>query len=99
MTLGDRLVVMNNGYAAQIGSPLEVYERPANMFVAGFIGSPAMNFMEVTVQEGGQALKLPGDIQIPLNGSALPGWVGKRRSSEFGQSTWNSIRRAPARFW
>jgi len=78
MTLGDRLVVMDNGYAAQIGSPLEVYERPANMFVAGFIGSPAMNFMEVTVQEGGQALKLPGDIQISLNGSALPGWGGKK---------------------
>ena len=77
MTLGDRLVVMDNGYAAQIGSPLEVYERPANMFVAGFIGSPAMNFMEVTVQEGGQALKLPGGLQIPLNGSALPGWAGK----------------------
>jgi sn-glycerol 3-phosphate transport system ATP-binding protein len=78
MTLGDRLVVMDNGFAAQIGSPLEVYERPANMFVAGFIGSPAMNFMEVTIQEGGQALKLPGDIQIPLNGSALPGWAGKK---------------------
>jgi len=78
MTLGDRLVVMDNGYAAQIGSPLEIYERPANMFVAGFIGSPAMNFMEVTLQEGGQALNMPGDIQIPLNGSALPGWAGKK---------------------
>jgi len=78
MTLGDRLVVMDDGYAAQTGSPIEVYERPANMFVAGFIGSPAMNFMEVTVQESGQALKLPGDIQIPLNGSALSGWAGKK---------------------
>jgi sn-glycerol 3-phosphate transport system ATP-binding protein len=78
MTLGDRLVVMDDGYAAQIGSPLEVYERPSNMFVAGFIGSPAMNFMEVTVQEGGQALKLPGDIPIPWKGSALPDWAGKK---------------------
>ncbi len=78
MTLGDRLVVMDDGNAAQIGSPLEVYERPANMFVAGFIGSPAMNFMEVTVQEGGQALKLTGDIQIPWNGPVLPGWAGKK---------------------
>ncbi len=78
MTLGDRLVVMDNGYAAQIGSPLEVYERPATMFVAGFIGSPAMNFMEVTVQEGGQTLKLPGDILIPLNGSSLSGWAGRK---------------------
>jgi sn-glycerol 3-phosphate transport system ATP-binding protein len=78
MTLGDRLVVMDNGYAAQIGSPLEVYERPATVFVAGFIGSPAMNFMEVMVQEGEQALRLPGDILIPLNGSALPGWAGRK---------------------
>ena len=51
---------------------------PANEFVAGFIGSPAMNFLEVTIQEGGQALKIPGDIKIPLNGSALPGWAGKK---------------------
>jgi ABC-type sugar transport system ATPase subunit len=52
MTLGDRLVVMDNGSAAQIGSPLEVYERPANLFVAGFIGSPAMNFLKATVAAG-----------------------------------------------
>jgi sn-glycerol 3-phosphate transport system ATP-binding protein len=45
MTLGDRLIVMNSGRAEQIGSPLEVYERPATTFVAGFIGSPAMNML------------------------------------------------------
>jgi sn-glycerol 3-phosphate transport system ATP-binding protein len=78
MTLGDRLLVMDSGYAAQIGSPLEVYERPATIFVAGFIGSPAMNFMEVTVHEDGQTLKLPRNLQIPLNGAGVPGWAGKR---------------------
>ena len=46
MTLGDRLVVMNQGRVEQIGSPIEVYERPASMFVAGFIGAPPMNFLE-----------------------------------------------------
>ncbi len=45
MTLADRIVVMNAGLIAQVGTPREVYERPANEFVAGFIGSPAMNFM------------------------------------------------------
>jgi ABC-type sugar transport system ATPase subunit len=78
MTLGDRLVVMDNGYAAQIGSPLEVYERPATMFVAGFIGSPAMNFLEAEVSEGGRALLLSGTVRLPLNGAGLPAWAGKR---------------------
>jgi sn-glycerol 3-phosphate transport system ATP-binding protein len=44
MTLADRIIVMNAGHAEQIGTPMEVYERPASLFVAGFIGSPAMNF-------------------------------------------------------
>ena len=78
MTLGDRLMVMDNGYAVQIGSPLEVYERPATLFVAGFIGSPAMNFLEVMVDEDGKALRLPGNIRVPLNGSGVPGWAGKK---------------------
>ncbi len=78
MTLGDRLLVMDSGYAAQIGSPLEVYERPATIFVAGFIGSPAMNFMEATVQEDGRTLQLPGSVRIPLDGTGIPGWAGKR---------------------
>jgi sn-glycerol 3-phosphate transport system ATP-binding protein len=78
MTLGDRLVVMDNGHAAQIGSPLEVYQRPATVFVAGFIGSPAMNFVDAMVEEGGGAVRLPGDIRLPLNGSAVPGWAGRK---------------------
>jgi multiple sugar transport system ATP-binding protein len=52
MTLGDRVVVMRDGRVQQVGTPLNVYARPVNRFVAGFIGAPAMNFVEVTVGEG-----------------------------------------------
>ena len=51
MTLGDRVVVMKDGWIQQVGEPLELYGRPANRFVAGFIGSPAMNFADVTIGE------------------------------------------------
>ncbi len=66
MTMGDRLVVMNEGRAEQIGAPMEIYDRPATVFVAGFIGSPAMNLLDGTVRggrlslDGGAALTLPG---------------------------------------
>ena len=69
MTLADRLVVMNAGLPEQIGTPMEVYERPATSFVAGFIGSPAMNFLSVEKVSGG-GLKLPdGSIykELELN--------------------------------
>ncbi len=52
MTLGDRVVIMRDGYVQQVGTPLTVYEKPANKFVAGFIGAPAMNFVDVTVRGG-----------------------------------------------
>ena len=53
MTMADRIVVMEGGHIRQIGAPLELYDRPANKFVAGFIGSPSMNLMEGTVRDGG----------------------------------------------
>jgi multiple sugar transport system ATP-binding protein len=53
MTLGDRVVVMKDGWIQQVGEPLELYGKPANKFVAGFIGSPAMNFLEVAITDGG----------------------------------------------
>ena len=56
MTLGDRVVVMKDGVVQQVGEPMELYGRPANKFVAGFIGSPAMNFAEVTISESGGGL-------------------------------------------
>jgi len=77
MTLGDRLVVMDNGYAAQIGSPLEVYERPATHFVAGFIGSPAMNFLETRINPVGDAVEIPGDVTLPLANGKVPEYGGK----------------------
>ena len=53
MTLGDRIVVMNKGHVMQIDTPLNLYEKPTNRFVAGFIGNPAMNFANGTVEGGG----------------------------------------------
>ncbi|MGX7352538.1 ABC transporter ATP-binding protein [Enterococcus canis] len=52
MTMADRIVIMKDGFIQQIGTPQEVYDTPVNMFVAGFIGSPAMNFFRVTLQDG-----------------------------------------------
>ncbi|MFQ3623248.1 MAG: TOBE domain-containing protein, partial [Acetobacteraceae bacterium] len=60
MTLGDRLVVMHQGRAEQVASPMEVWRQPANTFVAGFIGAPAMNFLHGTLCEGGGAVDLRG---------------------------------------
>ena len=62
MTLGDRLMVLNGGYVEQFGTPIELYERPASIFVAGFIGSPAMNFMAVTAD--GQSVTLASGAQM-----------------------------------
>jgi sn-glycerol 3-phosphate transport system ATP-binding protein len=78
MTLGDRLIVMDNGYAAQIGSPLDVYERPATRFVAGFIGSPAMNFLDVRLSPDGRSVEIPGDVTMPLVNESLPAYGGKK---------------------
>jgi len=77
MTLGDRLIVMDNGYAAQIGSPLEIYERPATRFVAGFIGSPAMNFMDVRLRSDGRSIEIPGEGNLPLANGNVPEYGGK----------------------
>ena len=76
MTLGDRLVVMNAGRVEQVGRPLEVYDRPASQFVAGFIGSPAMNFVEMVVAEDQQAVRL-GEAALTLSGR-LPRPAGER---------------------
>src|SRR5881398_4246448 len=56
MTLGDRVVIMKDGAVQQVGEPLEVYSRPRNKFVAGFMGSPAMNFMDTTITEAAGGL-------------------------------------------
>ena len=53
--MADKIVVMHDGLVEQIGAPLELYDRPANLFVAGFIGSPAMNFLNGTIRRNGSA--------------------------------------------
>ena len=78
MTLADRLIVMNAGVVEQIGSPLDVYEEPASVFVAGFIGSPAMNFLPGTAGGDRRGVTLDGSNQslpLPLPASAAPGKV------------------------
>jgi len=66
MTLADRIVVMRDGYIQQVGTPRELYFNPANVFVAGFIGEPPMNFVRGTVQRGCIAF---GDQQVDLSGA------------------------------
>ncbi|MEX0280653.1 MAG: sn-glycerol-3-phosphate import ATP-binding protein UgpC [Arenibacterium sp.] len=68
MTLGDRLMVLNGGYVEQFGTPIELYDRPASVFVAGFIGSPAMNFLPVEVRSG--QVRLANGAELAGGGSA-----------------------------
>jgi multiple sugar transport system ATP-binding protein len=76
MTLGDRVAVMRAGVLQQVGTPMELYNQPKNLFVAGFIGSPAMNFMPATVE--GDVVKLPMvDVTLP---PLLRERIGRRES-------------------
>jgi multiple sugar transport system ATP-binding protein len=71
MTLGDRIAVMKDGLVQQFGTPAEIYERPANTYVAGFIGSPSMNFLPGTVE--GRTLRLDGvDAAVGLPQAFAP---------------------------
>ncbi|MBB2974141.1 sn-glycerol-3-phosphate ABC transporter ATP-binding protein UgpC [Mesorhizobium sp. RMAD-H1] len=78
MTLADRIVVLNQGHIEQVGTPLELYRQPANLFVAGFIGSPAMNILDgvVDAENGEPAVRLG-------NGSAIR--IGPQRKVRTGQ--------------
>ena len=74
MTMADRIVIMKEGVIQQVGKPMELYDHPVNKFVAGFIGSPQMNFFDVTLKgnevtfEDGNKLMLPEAILKKLNG-------------------------------
>jgi multiple sugar transport system ATP-binding protein len=85
MTLADRIVAMHGGVVQQVGSPLDLYDRPANLFVAGFIGSPAMNFLEGRYLISGDH----ADIRL-ADGMMLP--TGKVRSVEPGSMATIGIR-------
>ncbi|MEQ1771547.1 MAG: sn-glycerol-3-phosphate ABC transporter ATP-binding protein UgpC [Devosia sp.] len=75
MTMADRIVVMHDGVIEQIGSPLELYDRPANLFVAGFIGSPAMNMLPGKLD--GDTFVAADGARIPLGRAAPSGAAGK----------------------
>jgi sn-glycerol 3-phosphate transport system ATP-binding protein len=75
MTLGDRLMVLNGGYVEQFGTPIELYERPASLFVAGFIGSPSMNFLPATADKGSITLS---------NGTVIETGTGARGDVTLG---------------
>jgi multiple sugar transport system ATP-binding protein len=88
MTLGDRVVVMKDGVVQQVGDPLELYNRPANKFVAGFIGSPAMNFATVTMADGqGQVTAKNAGLEI-----VIPGAQAERLRAHLGRQLMLGIR-------
>jgi multiple sugar transport system ATP-binding protein len=67
MTMADKIVVMHGGHVEQIGAPLDLYDRPVNQFVAGFIGSPSMNFIPGRLEQGG--FRSDGDLVWPVAGA------------------------------
>ncbi|MCA8929042.1 MAG: TOBE domain-containing protein, partial [Alphaproteobacteria bacterium] len=86
-TLADRVVVMNNGNIEQVGAPNDLYHTPATRFVAGFIGSPAMNFVPCGLEQAGSGLvvRLNGEIALPVpesRAAAYRDYAG--RTLEFG---------------
>lgn len=76
MTLAQRVMVLNKGVAEQIGTPVEVYERPASRFVASFIGSPAMNLLEGKISADGTRFEIADNVALPL-GRAYFQWRGR----------------------
>jgi multiple sugar transport system ATP-binding protein len=70
MTMADKIVVMHDGLVEQIGAPLALYDRPDNLFVAGFIGSPAMNFLPGKIRNNGQAAFEGAGLRVPLERTA-----------------------------
>ena len=68
MTLGDRLLILHDGTPAQLATPMEVFERPADTYVAGFVGSPTMNFLPGRLVLGGAAAQLDAGPLVPLPG-------------------------------
>jgi ABC-type sugar transport system ATPase subunit len=79
MTMADRIVVMSKGFIEQVGTPLQIYNRPATRFVAGFFGTPTMNFVEGTVElnGGGRRFRAPG-LEQPLPDSVPSEIVGRK---------------------
>jgi ABC-type sugar transport system ATPase subunit len=78
MTLGDRIAVMHEGRIQQVGPPLEIYDRPANTFVANFIGSPEMNMIEgELIKKDGAVLFCAGEFSLPFENAPIQEAIGK----------------------
>ena len=77
MTLGHRLLVLSGGYVEQLGTPIELYQRPASLFVAGFIGSPSMNFLDGEIGDSGDRVDLPGGESLSLGAMGHQGSAGR----------------------
>ena len=110
MTLGDRVVVMKDGVMQQCASALDIYHHPANRFVAGFIGTPPMNFFEGRlVDEGGRLWFDEGTGRLPVPARATSALRARRRRrgrrscSAFAPRRWRPrprrASRRPARSW
>ncbi len=102
MTMGDRIVVLNDGVIQQVDTPLNLYNDPANLFVAGFIGSPAMNFLRGKLvnsagwkfQAGNFQFTLPNDIASPLQANGSEEFImGVRPESMFDLTAISNNRR------
>jgi multiple sugar transport system ATP-binding protein len=89
MTLGDRVAVMRAGELQQVGTPKELYENPVNLFVAGFIGSPSMNFMAGELKDGKVSLPL-GDVPVPSGISHTGKVVAGLRPEDFEDAALSS---------
>ena len=83
MTLGDRIVIMRDGYIEQVGTPQEVFDTPVNLFVAGFIGSPQMNFLQAELEKAGNGycVNILG-VKIPLNDDQNEALIRKKAGSQ-----------------
>ncbi len=80
MTMGDRIAIMNAGILQQVGTPGDIYDHPANLFVAGFIGTPTMNFIPATIQDG--TAKASGfEVRLPKPLNTSKGTIGFRPES------------------
>ncbi|MDE2207794.1 MAG: ABC transporter ATP-binding protein, partial [Armatimonadetes bacterium] len=72
MSMADQIAVMYGGILQQVGSPADVYDRPANLFVAGFIGSPAMNFLPCRLRTASHVFAVEGASEVPIQSPAVP---------------------------
>ena len=95
MTLGDRLLVLHQGRPAQLATPMEVFARPADTYVAGFIGAPTMNFLPAELARGGTAAQLAAGPLLPFADGRRPGSDGRpahRRHPSRAPDRWRRAR-------